>query len=44
VVFGEFGNRLAPGEPGAIYPVGIEIVEDDTPLMAVGADGPVSLV
>jgi hypothetical protein len=43
-VFGEFGNRLAPGEPGAIYPVGIEIVEDDTPLMAVGPDGPVSLV
>ncbi len=43
VVFGEFGNRLLPGQPGAIYPIGIEIVEGDAPLMAVGPDGPVSL-
>jgi hypothetical protein len=44
VVFGEFGNRLLPGEPGAVYPVGIEIVAGDAPLMAVGPDGPVSIV
>jgi hypothetical protein len=44
VVFGEFGNRLLPGESGAIYPIGIEIVAGDAPLMAVGPDGPVSLV
>lgn len=44
VVFGEFGNRLTPGEPGAVYPIGIEIVADETPLMAVGPNGLVSLV
>jgi hypothetical protein len=44
VVFGEFGNRLAPGEPGAVYPLGIEIIASDTPLMAVGPEGPVSIV
>ena len=44
VVFGEFGNRLLPGESEAVYPIGIEIVAGDAPLMAVGPDGPVSLV
>ncbi|WP_202913100.1 calcium-binding protein [Acuticoccus sediminis] len=44
VVFGSFGNRLTPGTEGAIYPVGIEIVADDTPLMALGPDGLVSAV
>ncbi|WP_051341021.1 calcium-binding protein [Azospirillum halopraeferens] len=44
VVFGEFGNRLAPGTPGAVYPVLVTVVADDTPLMAVGPDGPVSIV
>jgi hypothetical protein len=44
VVFGAFGNRLIPGEPGAVYPESIEIVADETPLMAVGPDGPVSIV
>lgn len=44
VVFGDFANRLAPGEEGAVYPVSIEIVDDGTPLMAVGPNGPVSLV
>ncbi|WP_462320503.1 hypothetical protein [Halochromatium sp.] len=44
VVFGQFGNRLAPGEPGAIYPESIEIVADATPLTAVGPDGPLSIV
>lgn len=44
VIFGEFGNRLSPGEPGAIYPVSIEIVADATPLAAVGPLGPVPIV
>ncbi|WP_170134915.1 calcium-binding protein [Acuticoccus kandeliae] len=44
VIFGEFGNRLAPGEEGAVYPVSVSIVADDTPLMAVGPNGPVSAV
>lgn len=44
VVFGEFGNRLTPGEEGAVYPVSVTIADDGTPLMAVGPDGPVSLV
>lgn len=44
VIFGEFGNRLRPDEPGAIYPVRVEIVADDKPLLLVGPDGPVSAV
>ncbi len=44
VVFGDFGNRLVPGTEGARYPVSIAIVQDDTPLMAVGRNGPVSIV
>lgn len=44
VVFGEFGNRLRPGEEGAIYPVRVEVVADDKPLMLVGPNGPVSAV
>jgi hypothetical protein len=44
VLFGEFGNRLTPDEPGAIYPVSLEVVTGDGPLMAVGPLGPVSLV
>ncbi|MFN3713899.1 MAG: hypothetical protein ACK4SX_09590 [Alcanivoracaceae bacterium] len=43
VVFGEFGNRLAPGELGAIYPIAVGIVAGEAPLMAVGPNGPVSL-
>lgn len=44
VVFGEFGNRLTPGTDGAIYPVSVEIVPDDRPLMLIGPDGPQSAV
>ena len=36
VVFGYFGNRLAPEEPGAIYPVRVDVVEGATPLQLVG--------
>ncbi len=44
VVFGEFGNRLPPSDPDAIYIVKTVIVADDTPLMLVGPNGPVSAV
>lgn len=44
VIFGEFGNRLRPDEPGALYPVRVEIVADEKPLLLVGPDGPVSAV
>lgn len=43
VVFGEFGNRLPPDEPGAVYPALVSFVEGSSPLMAVGPDGPVPL-
>jgi len=36
VVFGQFGNRLPPTDPGAVYPVKVEVVADDTPLQLVG--------
>jgi hypothetical protein len=39
VIFGEFGNRLAPDQPGAIYPVRFEIVDDGTPMQLVGPGG-----
>ncbi|MBI1208245.1 MAG: autotransporter domain-containing protein [Azospirillum sp.] len=44
VVFGQFGNRLTPGTPGAIYPVSVSFVDDGTPLQAIGPNGPLSLV
>ncbi len=31
VLFGEFGNRLLPGEPGARYPTRVEVVDDGGP-------------
>jgi len=39
VLFGGFGNRKDPGEPGARYPVLFEIVPDETPLELVGPGG-----
>jgi hypothetical protein len=39
VVFGHFGNRLAYGEPGAEYPIRLDIVDTDTPLTLAGPDG-----
>ncbi len=44
VLFGEFGNRLLPGNSGAIYPVRVDIVSDASPLRLLGAQGPVSAV
>jgi hypothetical protein len=39
VLFGDFGNRKASSEPGALFPVKLEIVADDTPLLLVGPGG-----
>ena len=42
VVFGEFGNRISPDKPGAVYVEKVEVVDDDqdgTPLMLVGPGG-----
>ena len=44
VVFGSFGNRIAPGYPGGMYPTRVTIVPGDKPLMLVGPNGPVSAV
>ena len=39
VVFGDFGNRGRSSEADAIFPVRLDIVEDDTPLLLVGPGG-----
>jgi hypothetical protein len=39
VLFGDFGNRRKSSEPDALYPVKLEIVEDDTPLLLIGPGG-----
>ena len=39
VVFGDFGNRGLSSEEGAIFPVRLDIVEDETPLLLVGPNG-----
>lgn len=39
VVFGDFGNRGLSSEDDAIYPVRLDIVEDDTPLLLIGPGG-----
>jgi poly(3-hydroxybutyrate) depolymerase len=40
-VFGEFGNRLPSSDPDSRFPIRVEIVEDDTPLLLVGPDSQV---
>ena len=39
VVFGDFGNRGLSSEEDAIFPVRLEIVEDETPLLLIGPNG-----
>ena len=39
VVFGDFGNRGLSSEEGAVFPVRLDIVEDETPLLLVGPNG-----
>ena len=44
VIAGYFGNRLQPGDPGALYPVSVAIVDDGSPLQLLTDTGPVSAV
>jgi hypothetical protein len=44
VIAGYLGNRLQPGDPGALYPVSVTLVDDGTPLQLLTATGPVSAV
>lgn len=39
VFFGEFGNRGLSSEDDVIFPVKLEIVEDETPLLLIGPGG-----
>jgi hypothetical protein len=39
VLFGDFGNRGKASESDAVFPVKLEIVADDTPLMLISPDG-----
>ena len=39
VVFGDFGNRGLSNETDVIFPVQLEIVADDTPLLLIGPEG-----
>lgn len=44
VLDGEFGNRIQPGDPGALYPVSVTVVDDGTPLQLLTNSGLVSAV
>jgi hypothetical protein len=44
VISGSFGNRLQPGEPGALYPLSVTVVEDSTPLQMLTSSGILSAV
>ncbi|AGA28809.1 hypothetical protein [Singulisphaera acidiphila] len=39
VLFGDFGNRITPGDPGSIYPVRFDVVPSAKPLQLVGPGG-----
>ena len=39
VLSGYWGNRIAPGQPGAQYPVRVEVVDAATPMMLVTPKG-----
>lgn len=41
VLFGQFGNRLAPGDPDAIYVTHVEVVDGATPMKLYGPEGAV---
>jgi hypothetical protein len=36
VLFGHFGNRIPPNQPGAIYPVAVQVVQGSSTLELVG--------
>jgi len=39
VAFGDFGNRGLSSDDDVIFPVRLDIVEDETPLLLIGPDG-----
>ena len=39
VLFGDFGNRYTSDHPDAVFPVRLDIVKDDTPLLLIGPNG-----
>lgn len=39
VAFGDFGNRGRADEDGVVFPVRLDIVEDETPLLLIGPGG-----
>lgn len=39
VLFGDFGNRQKSSAPDALFPVRLDIVADETPLLLIGPDG-----
>ena len=39
VAFGDFGNRGLSSEDDAVFPVRLDVVEDDTPLLLIGPGG-----
>ncbi len=44
VIAGEFGNRLQPGDPGALYPVSVSVVDDGSPMELLTSTGIISAV
>ncbi len=44
VIAGYFGNRLQPGDPGALYPVSVTLVDDGSPLQLLTNTEPDSAV
>jgi hypothetical protein len=44
VITGDWGNRIQPDEPGALYPVSVSIVNDGTPLQLITSAGLTSAV
>ncbi len=44
VIAGYLGNRLQPGDPGAMYPVSVTVIDDGSPLQLLTNTGPVSAV
>jgi hypothetical protein len=39
VAFGDFGNRGSSSDDDVIFPIRLDIVEDETPLLLIGPDG-----
>ena len=44
LLIGDFGNRIEPGLNGSRYPISVRVVNDDSPLQMLSAQGPVDAV